>query len=192
MKEEIVKLRKEGKTFNEIKKIVGCAKSTISYHCRKENINDFNKLKKPTEDEIINFQILYDEHKSSIVVSKLTGWSKQTVLKYITTKSRKFQTKEERKKSVSVGVVNWRRRTKEKLVEYKGGKCIKCGYNKCVDALEFHHKNPNEKEFGISTKGITRSFEKLKVEVDKCDLVCANCHKEIHYELKQKVAVNLS
>ena len=55
-------------------------------------------------------------------------------------------------------------------MEYKGGKCEICGYNKCVSALEFHHKNPLEKDFGIGAKGYTRSIEKNKKEVDKCNL----------------------
>ena len=46
--------------------------------------------------------------------------------------------------------------------------------------LEFHHLNPDEKDFGIGTKGYTRSIEINKQEVDKCILVCANCHREIH------------
>lgn len=42
-------------------------------------------------------------------------------------------------------------------IDYKGGKCSVCGYNKCRAALEFHHTNPNEKDFGISAKGYTRA-----------------------------------
>jgi DNA-directed RNA polymerase subunit RPC12/RpoP len=78
-----------------------------------------------------------------------------------------------------------RRREKLKLlaVEYKGGKCQRCGYCKCLKALEFHHIDPEQKEFGIGHKGETRSWEKTKVELDKCILVCANCHREIHAEL---------
>ena len=63
---------------------------------------------------------------------------------------------------------------------YKGNKCQCCGYNKYAGALEFHHINPNEKDFGISTKGYTRSWENNKKELDKCVLVCSNCHREIH------------
>lgn len=73
-----------------------------------------------------------------------------------------------------------RHKTKEILIEYKGGKCEICGYNKCVEALEFHHKDPTKKDFGIGQKGYTRSIELNKKEVDKCILVCANCHREIH------------
>lgn len=72
-----------------------------------------------------------------------------------------------------------RQRLKKKLVDYKGGKCEICGYDKCINALDFHHLNPNEKDFCIS-KYMVLSFDKLKKEVDKCILVCANCHREIH------------
>ena len=69
---------------------------------------------------------------------------------------------------------------KEKAIEYKHGKCCICGYSKCKDALEFHHIDPNTKEFGIGEKGYTRSWEKVKNELDKCVLLCSNCHREVH------------
>ena len=84
----------------------------------------------------------------------------------------------------SDAVVNWRKRTKIKLIQYKGGECEICDYKKSIWALEFHHKDPNEKDFGISGK--SWSFERLKKEVDKCILVCSNCHQEIHEELSKK------
>lgn len=75
-----------------------------------------------------------------------------------------------------------KRRDKLKVmaVAYKGGVCQCCKYNKYIGALEFHHINPDEKDFGISVKGYTRSWENNKKELDKCVLVCSNCHKEIH------------
>lgn len=75
-----------------------------------------------------------------------------------------------------------KRREKIKLlaIKYKGGKCQCCGYDKCVEALEFHHIDPATKEFGIGENGYTRSWNKTKQEIDKCILVCANCHREIH------------
>ena len=77
----------------------------------------------------------------------------------------------------------YRQDIKRQLVEYKGGKCQICGYDKCQEALEFHHLDPNEKSFQIS--GGTKSFESLKPEVDKCVLLCANCHRELHAGLVQ-------
>lgn len=84
------------------------------------------------------------------------------------------------KKCSAENVQRRRYKLKEKAVEYKGGKCELCGYDKCIDALEFHHKNPDEKDFGISQKGIIRKWEQIKDELDKCICVCANCHREIH------------
>lgn len=79
-----------------------------------------------------------------------------------------------------------RHRIKEKLVEYKGGKCEICGYNKCLNALDFHHRNPEEKEFALNTANYNKSLDILKKEVDKCILVCATCHREIHFEENEK------
>lgn len=87
------------------------------------------------------------------------------------------------KKCAVIAVQKKRERLKINAIEYKGGKCIKCGYNKSNRALTFHHLDPNEKDFGISHKGYTRSWEKIKNELDKCILVCANCHMEIHEEI---------
>lgn len=75
-------------------------------------------------------------------------------------------------------------------IEYKGGKCEKCSYDKCNRALIFHHINPKKKKFGISAKGITRSWEKLKKELDKCILLCANCHAELHDKIDKKRIVS--
>ena len=73
-----------------------------------------------------------------------------------------------------------RKRLRKMAREYKGGKCIICGYQRCQDALDFHHKDPEQKDFGLSVRGLTRSWEKIKREIDKCVLVCANCHRELH------------
>ena len=84
-----------------------------------------------------------------------------------------------------------KRRIKVKLqaVDYKGGKCSLCGYSKCISALEFHHIDPEQKDFSISRDGNTRSWEKVKLELDKCILVCSNCHREIHEDLRSQCIV---
>ena len=69
---------------------------------------------------------------------------------------------------------------KKWALEYKGSKCEKCGYNKCSEALEFHHKNPEEKDFNLSDRNLIFDWQEIKKELDKCSLVCANCHREIH------------
>ena len=74
-----------------------------------------------------------------------------------------------------------RRDKKRKAIEYKGGKCEKCDYDKCESALQFHHLNPEEKDATVSSMiARNKSWKEIKKEVDKCILVCANCHHEIH------------
>ena len=79
-------------------------------------------------------------------------------------------------------IKDYRVRLKERAVYVLGGKCQCCGYNKCIQALDFHHLNPEEKEFGIGTN-TNRSWESTREEIKKCALVCANCHREIHANL---------
>lgn len=86
------------------------------------------------------------------------------------------------KKSVS----KRRKEIRLKSLKYKGDKCSICGYNKCLDALEFHHIDGSNKDFGLSQRGNTRSWEKVKQELDKCILLCSNCHRELHFKIKNK------
>jgi len=72
-----------------------------------------------------------------------------------------------------------RKKVKEKAVECLGGKCVKCGYDKCIEALEFHHPDVTIKDFAISNKNVI-GWNKIKDELDKCVLLCANCHREEH------------
>lgn len=77
-----------------------------------------------------------------------------------------------------------RKKLKMMAVEYKGGSCSVCGYKKSYSALTFHHRNPEEKSFNISNPE-TRSWEKLRNELDKCDILCHNCHSELEHEQYQ-------
>lgn len=70
---------------------------------------------------------------------------------------------------------------KYEYVLSRGGKCEICGYNKNIAALEFHHKNPEEKSFQIDIRRFSNgNIENLETELNKCILVCANCHRELH------------
>lgn len=64
-------------------------------------------------------------------------------------------------------------------IQYKGSKCSKCGYSKCDDALDFHHPDPHAKDTSFRSWRYW-GLEKAKVELDKCILLCANCHREEH------------
>ena len=74
-----------------------------------------------------------------------------------------------------------RRKRKEALVKMLGGRCSKCGYNKNIRALSFHHKNPKDKLFDISNNGnLMGEWEIVIQEAKKCKLLCLNCHAEVH------------
>ena len=83
----------------------------------------------------------------------------------------------------SCNVKKSRHSLKDMAVAYKGGRCVLCAYDKCQGALEFHHKDPEHKDFRISD-GVGRKWSAIIVEIDKCELVCANCHREIHAGLQ--------
>ncbi len=72
----------------------------------------------------------------------------------------------------------WPHRTKERAVEYMGGKCLNCGYKRCLRALSFHHLDPQKKDFRISAR--CASWESIVHELKKCVLLCSNCHMEVH------------
>jgi len=84
----------------------------------------------------------------------------------------------------------YRQKRKRDLIEHFGGACVRCGYNPIADgnkslgAIDFHHRNPEEKELTIGKLVANgRSWEKCVKEAEKCDMVCANCHRELHDEL---------
>lgn len=79
-------------------------------------------------------------------------------------------------------IKNKRKKVKEKAVKYLGNKCKLCEYKTCIQALEFHHINPDEKEFKPSNMG-TYSWKKIKKELDKC-VLWANYHREVHYNIR--------
>jgi len=68
---------------------------------------------------------------------------------------------------------------KKDAINYKGGKCNRCGYDDHYAALQFHHMDPTTKDV-MWNKLRLRSWDKIVVELDKCDLLCANCHSIEH------------
>ena len=73
----------------------------------------------------------------------------------------------------------WRKNIKKEAVSYKGGKCEHCGVeDECVDIYDFHHVDPSKKDFTIGHS--TKVFRAIKDELDKCQLLCANCHRKVH------------
>jgi hypothetical protein len=86
--------------------------------------------------------------------------------------------------------LKWNRKNKRDWIEFLTllgyNKCSKCGYDKCWGALDFHHRDPTKKEKGVSLLYRRKKLNAKNImlvlrEVDKCDVLCANCHRELHY-----------
>lgn len=84
------------------------------------------------------------------------------------------------KSCMKAQVIERQRKYKQQALDYKGGKCQTCGYNKYQGALEFHHRDPSQKDLEMSKFSRSPLSEDGKKELDKCDLLCANCHREAH------------
>lgn len=76
-------------------------------------------------------------------------------------------------------VTERRRQVKRTLVAEAGGCCRACGYDRCIAALQFHHRDPATKSFTVAGQGLTRSLAASRAEAAKCVLLCANCHAEV-------------
>jgi ribosomal protein L44E len=73
-----------------------------------------------------------------------------------------------------------RRRTKLRAVAWFGGSCYGCDEVHLAQLYEFHHWDAHDKDFGIASNGVARSWEKIVAELEKCVMLCANCHREVH------------
>jgi hypothetical protein len=72
-----------------------------------------------------------------------------------------------------------RRKVKAILVAEAGGRCVICGYDRYMGALEFHHLDPETKQRGLSQSGAAVALDRLRMEASKCALLCSNCHAEV-------------
>lgn len=86
---------------------------------------------------------------------------------------------------ISEKVKRWRKRTKERMVKAFGNKCGLCGKEYPPELYEFHHLNPEEKEFGLgAVRGSIKSWKRIVNELKKCVMMCANCHRLVEYGYK--------
>jgi 5-methylcytosine-specific restriction endonuclease McrA len=166
--------------YTDIMKETGCSKKTVSKYCMQAGLSENPKKIDEITPEILEFaQKRYDEIGNIKKVAKELHVSYQRLVD--AGLQIKEKVKKERKDGELTPQASCAQKAKIKAIEYKGSKCLVCGYNKSVRALQFHHLDPIQKDFGIS--GNTKSFEKLKPELDKCVLLCANCHAEVHDNL---------
>ncbi len=141
-----------------------------------------NRLSK---DLVIKINDYYNQGYTCQETAEKFGVGKSTVRSYVTIRKVIAMSDEERKRKDVEKVHKRRKKLKRMAIEYKGGCCENpsCKYKRCIDGLAFHHLDPDEKDFGISEKGLTRSWKRLKNELDKCIMVCLVCHAEIHAKI---------
>lgn len=174
---KIIELRNEGKTYDEILLVIDITKDKLVNICRKL---DIRKIKKHDYNELFQNQVVefYLNVKSLRKTAEHFNLPRYIIRGFISDNDVNNINNNRKKISKSESVISWRKRRKIELVKYKGGKCEICGYDKSIRALQFHHKSPKGKDFTISGKSYSK--ETLIKEVDKCILVCSNCHHEIH------------
>lgn len=151
-------LADEGLTQRQIAERLGCSQSNIKYWCIKLGVKT-----KACDPKPLRCKICGESDPAKFYKNK------DGCYRY---RCRKCDNQETIKRF---------RRYKKEAVDYKGGKCQKCGYNKCLGSMDFHHLDATQKDPNWH-KMRNWPLEKIKVELDKCILVCGNCHGEIHYD----------
>lgn len=160
--DDIISLRESGKSLKEIISITGYSKGNVSKWINKT------------------------EKSEDIKQSLIDSYAKKRVVSLSKLKERRTKRNEDRetKSSLKASINRKKKRyaKKKRLVELCGGKCCNCGYDKHTGALDFHHIDESLKLFSIRSNHLSRPAEDIAEEVNKCALLCANCHREVHLD----------
>lgn len=166
-RERLEELVDAGMTIAEIAGEVGLSKGTVRHWMAKYGLRTKNAVTRSGEDRrasraagLLTVQTTCGRHGETEFVLEGRGY---------------YRCKQCRMEHV----VRHRRKLKAILVEEAGGRCVLCGYDRNVRALEFHHIDPSEKRFTLSANGVTLSLDALRAEARKCVLLCSNCHAEV-------------
>lgn len=140
-------------------------KDGLSSYCKRCNIEtaDISRRKRMKENKEA-----WDEYNRNFKAK----WNKENKDKVIEYQKKAFKKFKDHARNLKIEAIN-----------YLGGSCSKCGYCKFYSALDFHHLDPDQKDDGIGNliwKNKKMTLEKLKPELDKCVVLCKNCHAEEH------------
>ena len=167
-KEELEKMINEGKSLNKISSEFGKSLTTVRYWVKKLEIPIHTK----------NF---LEQGKKDYGKSRVCPKCKENCnIDQFYNRRGKENSSVYCKKCTTIQVVERSQKLKKEMVNYKGGCCEICGYNKYIGALEFHHINPDKKDFTIAKIRQYKFDKVIKNELDKCMLLCSNCHRELH------------
>tara|TARA_R110002153_G_C13113803_1_gene477978 strand:- start:140 stop:685 length:546 start_codon:yes stop_codon:yes gene_type:complete len=178
-KEELHKMVELKLTTYDIAKKTGKGQTTVRYWLRKHGLNTF------LSDPSVNTK---NGLKCFVCKTELSGRQH----KYCCVKCKDKACKSGKVKAngllIDSNQYQRERGSKRKLdlIKIKGGGCKKCGYNKNFAALCFHHRDEKNKTFALDARKLTNTkWESILLEADKCDLLCHNCHMELHYPDKK-------
>ena len=152
----------------ETAKKLGCSQSNVKYWLKKHNIA---KKKKLSYDHL--------DPKSTKVCSSCQE-EKLISLFYLRRDQKNLVPSSWCKECNTKQVVASQRKIKRQCIEYKGGSCSNCNFNAYDGALEFHHIDPSKKDMEISKIARKKFTEQVRIELDKCLLLCSNCHRMKH------------
>lgn len=161
--EDLFDLIEKGLSSHSIAKALNCSQTNVRYWLRKHGLNTKNTC---------DFDSKNGKY-CSICSTELTG-SRHT---YCSNKCRT--------KRLNPNTCERQRRVgpqrKIDLIKKAGGKCSICGYKKNIAALNFHHRNPQDKVFTLDVRKLSNTrLSSILLEFEKCDLLCSNCHFEAH------------
>lgn len=177
-KEKLEQLINDGLSSRQIAEILKCSQTNIRHWIKKFGLNTKHKPKK-------NPNVIHSDTPNGIKCvncsKELTGFNTtycdnkcKTAFYYKNNKETLNANTNERQRIVS-------RERKLKLIEMSGGKCELCGYNKNYSALTYHHIDPSNKVFTLDSRNLSNTnWESILEEHKKCQLLCSNCHAEIH------------
>ena len=176
-KTELENLCKESDSYNEVLAKTGRTKCTNNRNTLKKYITLFNI-------DVSHFSSSTNPTKVKINYNN-EGLKQCTQCKQYKDKEKDYYWSNGHTRNICKECVKENERKKyqkhmEQFIEYKKTlKCKKCGETRYY-LFDFHHRNPKEKDFIISDH-MRSSLESLKKEIEKCDVLCSNCHREWHY-----------
>lgn len=160
VKEKVIELYNRGLNCTDVAKEVGIHRTTVSKILKRNGINVKRKIK--------------NVHTNCKICKKKITNNKgnRSRCQPCNTKVRRY-------------------RAKKHAVEYLGSECKKCGWSGDISGFDFHHKKPEEKSFNINAVTIAnRKWEEAKEELDKCELLCALCHRLEHSDYTNEDLIN--
>lgn len=164
-RERLEALVAEGRSIAEIAEAVKLSKATVRYWLRKYGLRTAGDRRsrhaaRSRALEISEIERECSRHGTTVFIMEGRGY---------------YRCKRCRAERVAAR----RRSLKATLVAEAGGRCILCGYSRCAAALEFHHLDPDEKRFALAAGGLSHSLARLRTEIERCVLLCSNCHAEV-------------